>query len=129
MVFKGSAAISGGTINLASNEKTEFLKTVSLGCSLGFAVCADFDDNAILSNHSAIGESVYDDISSDIIKMVNQSKPLLDKVRTASIDSYEQSGELSKTVFDNGVTVYVNFGQQNVKTEIGTVSPQSFIFK
>lgn len=129
MVFKGSAAISGGTINLASNEKTEFLKTVSLGCSLGFAVCADFDDNAILSNHSAIGESVYDDISSDVIKMVNQSKPLLDKVRTASIDSYEQSGELSKTVFDNGVTVYVNFGQQNVKTEIGTVSPQSFIFK
>lgn len=129
MVFKGSAAISGGTINLAANEKTEFLRTISAGCSLAFTVCKDFDADAVLSGHSAIGESVYDDISSDIAAMTKQAKPFLDKVRTAAIESYERVGDLSKTVFDNGVTVYVNFGTENAKTELGDVQPQSFIFK
>ena len=61
--------------------------------------------------------------------MTKQAKPFLDKVRTAAIESYERVGDLSKTVFDNGVTVYVNFGTENAKTELGDVQPQSFIFK
>ena len=54
MVFKGSAGLSGGAINLAQDPKTEFLKTVATGSSLGYTLCDSAERDVLLS----IGEAM-----------------------------------------------------------------------
>ena len=128
MVFRGSVGISGGAINLAQDPQTEFLKTVATGSSLGYTLCQSAERDVLLSNHSAVGSSIYSGLSEQIVAYTKQAQPLLDKVRTASIVSYEKNGNVSKTVFDNGVVLYVNYGLTAEKTELGTVDALSFRF-
>ena len=126
MVFKGSAGLSGGAINLAQDPRTEFLKTVATGSSLGYTLCDSAERDVLLGIHSAVGSSVYAGLSDEITEYVTQAQPLLEKVRTAAIVSYEKTGNVSKTVFDNGVVLYVNYGIAAEQTELGTLEALSF---
>jgi hypothetical protein len=129
MVFKGSAGLSGGAINLAQDPKTEFLKTVATGCSLGYTLCDSAERDVLLGSHSAVGSSIYSGLSEQIAEYVAQAQPLLEKVRTAAIVSYEKTGNVSKTVFDNGVVLYVNYGVTAEQTELGTLEALSFRYR
>lgn len=128
MIFKGSVGLSGGAINLAQDPKTEFLKTIATGSSLGYTLCGSAERDVILGNHSAVGSSIYTGLSEQIGEYMAQAQPLLDKVRTASIVSYEKNGNVSRTEFDNGVVLYVNYGLTTEQTELGTLDAMSFRF-
>jgi hypothetical protein len=128
MIFKGAVALSGSTINLAQDARTEFLKTVATGCSLGFTLCADADRDLLLGQHSAIGSSVYEGISGQIQAYTLEAAPFLQKVATQGIVSYEKEGNLSKTVFTDGTVVYVNYGTTAAGCPLGSVAPLSFLY-
>jgi hypothetical protein len=128
MVFKGSVGLSGGAINLAQDPRTAFLKTVATGSSLGYTLCGSAERDVLLGNHSAVGSSIYSGLSEQIVEYMVQAQPLLDKVRTASIVSYEKNGNVSRTEFDNGVVLYVNYGLTAERTELGTLDALSFHF-
>ncbi len=128
MVFKGSVGLSGSAINLAQDPRTEFLKTIATGCSLGYTLCGSAERDVLLGNHSAVGSGIYSGLSEQIIEYTTQAQPLLDKVRTASIVSYEKNGNVSRTEFDNGVVLYVNYGLTAEWTELGTLEALSFRF-
>ena len=82
----------------------------------------------ILGNHSAVGSSIYTGLSEQIAEYVTLAQPLLDKVRSASIISYEKNGNVSRTEFDNGVVLYVNYGLTAEQTELGKLDALSFQF-
>ena len=126
MVFKGSAALSGGAINLAQDPRTEFLKTVATGCSLGYTLCGSAERDVLLGSHSAVGSSIYTGLAQQIAEYAREARPLLEKVSTAIIVSYEKTGNVSRTVFDNGVVVLVNYGLTAEKTEAGVLEALSF---
>ncbi len=128
MVFKGTVGLSGGAINLAQDPKTEFLKTIATGCSLGYTLCQSAERDVLIGNHSAVGSSVYSGLAEQIAEYTAQAQPLLEQVRTASIAFYEKNGNVSKTVFDNGVVLFVNYGNTAEQTEAGTVDALSFKF-
>ena len=128
MVFKGSVGLSGGAINLAQDPKMEFLKTIATGSSLGYTLCGSAQRDVILGNHSAVGSSIYTGLSEQIVEYVTLAQPLLDKVRSASIISYEKNGNVSRTEFDNGVVLYVNYGLTAEQTELGKLDALSFQF-
>jgi len=128
MVFKGSAGLSGAAINLAQDPRMEFLKTMATGCSLGYTLCADAERDVLLGTHSAVGSSIYSGLSGQIEDYVMEARPLLEKVRSATIVSYEMDGNVSKTVFDNDVVLYVNYGTSAQQTALGTLEAQSFHF-
>ena len=128
MVFKGSVGLSGSAINLAQDPRTAFLKTIATGCSLGYTLCGSAERDVLLGSHSAVGSSIYMGLSEQIAEYTVQAQPLLDQVRTASIVSYEQNGNVSRTEFDNGVVLFVNYGLTAVRTELGTVDALSFRF-
>ena len=128
MVFKGSVGLSGGAINLAQDPKMEFLKTIATGSSLGYTLCGSAQRDVILGNHSAVGSSIYTGLSEQIAEYVTLAQPLLDKVRSASIISYEKNGNVSRTEFDNGVVLYVNYGLTAEQTELGKLDALSFQF-
>jgi chaperonin GroEL (HSP60 family) len=83
----------------------------------------------LLGSHSAVGSSIYSGLSEQIAEYVAQAQPLLEKVRTAAIVSYEKTGNVSKTVFDNGVVLYVNYGVTAEQTELGTLEALSFRYR
>lgn len=128
MVFRGSLGISGGVINLSQDAKTEFLETVAFGGSLAFTLCAESDMDLLMNGHSAIGASVYEGLASTVEAYTKLAQPLLDAVGGSSITSFNRTGNLSETVFSNGVKLYVNYDTNPVETELGTLAPLSFIF-
>ena len=129
MVFKGSAGLSGSVINLSQDPQTEFLKTIATGCALSYTLCGSAQRDVLLSNHSAVGSSIYSGLSGQLETYVQQAQPLLEKVRTAAIVSYEKTGNVSKTVFDNGVVLYVNYGITSEQTELGELEALSFRYQ
>jgi len=129
MVFKGAAGLSGAAINLAQDPRMEFLKTISTGCSLGYTLCADAEQDVLLGEHSAAGSGIYSGLSGQIEGFVAEARPFLEKVRSAGVVSYEMTGNVSKTVFDNGVVLYVNYGTAAQQTALGTVEALSFRYQ
>lgn len=129
MVFKGSVGLSGGAINLAQDPRTEFLKTIATGSSLGYTLCRSAERDVLLGKHSAVGSSIYSGLSGQIVEYTKLAQPLLDKVRSATIVSYEKKGNVSRTEFDNGVVLYVNYGLTTERTELGTLEALSFQFQ
>ncbi len=128
MVFRGSASISGRPINLYGDAETDFLNTVSTASSLGFVVCDHVDSELVKNNYSAASQGVYSGISDTIKSYSEKIKPVLDKTKGATIVSYVKSGNVSTTVFSNGATVIVNYGNDTlVCDEHGEIGARSFI--
>lgn len=128
MVFRGSTVLSGEPINLSSEPQIAFLETIATGSALSFSLCNNYSDIIFKSSHSAVALSVYDGIKDEVAEFINSAKPLQERLGKAKLVSYSETDELTKSVFDNGVTVYVNFGKKAVDTDLGTVEAKSFIF-
>lgn len=128
IVYRGSKAISGQSINLASDPHTEFLKSISTGCSLMFTVCDKYNDEFITKNNSSFAQSEYKDISSTISEYFKISKPLYEKLNNSKIISFTIDENVSHTVFENGVNLYVNFNSEPRETKLGIVNGLNFIY-
>ena len=128
MTLKGNVSVSSPAINLEANPKNAYLKAVSTGSALQFAVSFKFDIDLISSVHSGLAGSVYEDIKQDISDMYKKAQPLLEKVQGAEIEKYTEENGVGITEFKNGVKVYTNFTDKDAKTEIGTVKANDFIF-
>ena len=64
-----------------------------------------------------------------LIFWVKKNKNYYNAIANSSIVDHEIVSEtVRKTVFDNGVTVYVNYGQQSAETPVGTVNALSYVF-
>lgn len=129
MVFRGSAVISGGVINLSANPETEFLNSVSTGSSLAFSVCNNTDIKFIRGNHTVASLSVYDDISSQMKNFISKAKPLFERLDDATITSYERNGDISTTLFENGLVICVNYSDKDIETQFGNIPARSFIYQ
>jgi len=127
MVFRGSATLSGKPINLSSEPRVTFLETISTGSALSFSLCNNYSDTIFKTPHSAVALSVYDGISKTVNGYINEAKPILESVGNSRLVDYSKSGEITTSVFSNGVTVIVNFGDSDVETEFGTVKAKNYI--
>lgn len=128
LIFRGSTVLSGEPINLSSEPKTAFLETISTGSALSFTLCNNYNDTVFKSVHSAIALGVYEDIADTVNDFIKQAKPVLERIGNAKLISYSKEGNLSKSVFSNGTTLYVNYSMTEINTDLGVVEPQCFIF-
>ncbi len=127
-VLHGTVPISGGIINLAADPQAEFLRTVSTGSAVAFAFTEKEASVAVKERHAEIGYTVYEGWRQTAADMITKAEPLIKAVNDCHITAYTKSGDLSKTVFDNGIVVYVNFGAVPIDTPIGSLSAYSFIY-
>jgi hypothetical protein len=128
MVFRGSATLSGKPINLSSEPRIAFLETVATGSALSFSLCNNYNDTIFKSPHSAVALSVYDGISESVNGYINEAKPILEALGNSKLVDYSKDGELTTSLFSNGVTVIVNFSENDVETDFGKLESKSFIF-
>lgn len=130
IVFQGYRANSTSAINIAANKRTQFLKSIETGSGLSFELINNYYQELRKQNMRGLHASLYADNVKLIEEYVNESKTFLTSVAGATIVNHQyMSKDVTKTVFDNGVTVYVNYGDTDYKSDMGIVKAQSFLNK
>lgn len=126
IVFSGCKENSVA-VNISSEPEKRFLDAIKTGSGLSFVLAYDVNSDVIASVHSAYIAADYESAKNDINNYYAQAKDFLNSVSGVSVKAYEilEKG-VSKTVFDNGVTVYVNQTTEDVVCEKNTVKAMSF---
>lgn len=128
LVFQGYKALSTASINTAINVDRAFLDAVATGTALQFTLCDTFHDALQFEQDTAYISGRYADWKDDIAKYVEKYSDLHGKVGNQAITAHEQVNGLTKTTFENGVTVYVNYTDAAMATPMGNVAPMDFIY-
>ena len=139
IVFKGSVSLSGSSINLATDEQITLLKAVESGIGLTYTLIGDHDTNLITSAQNVFYGSVYwdetiergarDDIQARLVDDAKFSN-YFNSVNGAKIVDHKVITEhVRMTTFDNGVSVYVNFGRTDYTDGDITVAARDYTVK
>ena len=130
IVFQGYRANSVSAINTATNARTQFLKAIETGSGLSFELINNFYHELRKQNMRGFHAALYSDNAKIIEEYVNEGKTFLTSVAGATIVNHQYlTKDVVKTVFDNGKTVYVNFGTKDYASDIGTVKANGFLSK
>ena len=128
LVFQGYKALTSASINTAVNVRGAYLDAVATGTTLQFTLCDTHHDALQFEQDTAYISSRYEDWKDDIAAMVQESAALMEQVGGKAITAYEQANGLSKTVFENGITVYVNYTDADMTSPLGTVPAMGFVY-
>lgn len=129
MVFKGITSMASEAVNASSNSRTELLKAAETGCGLLYTVIGEYNSKLRLSD-SLFAKSVYSDNKEKIVSDYKEIADLLSKVSNTAIKEHQiLSSGVNKTVFENGVTVIVNYNDKPMSTELGTVKANGFVYQ
>jgi predicted small secreted protein len=131
MVFKGYVPISNTPLNAAARPESDFLKAIETGSGLCFSLYniprADVTRSDTLNR--LLYSSLYGDNKEKMQKVVERAGAYFENVSGARISDHAYiTDNVTRTVFDNGVTVYVNYGEKAFDTQAGTVQPLDFVY-
>lgn len=123
MVFKGYVSMS------AMGDEFQILDAVEMGIGLKYTVCDHFNPDFIDNPFDGAAYGVYRDVQEDITKDYESVKECLKATENAVIIGYSvlENG-LTKTTFDNSITVYVNRSNNECECEFGTVLPMGYLY-
>ena len=129
IVFKGYVSMTSDPLNNCTDSNETILKSAESGIGLSYTLIKNFDETLITANQYFYNTSVYDDLSEEIEKNVADYGDYFNSVTGAKIIGHEILGDgLRKTVFDNGVTVFVNYSSYDVESTFGRVAAKSFMY-
>ena len=129
LVFSGMCPMASKPINTDVNSAIALLHAVETGTGITYTISNNYTEDLIYIQDVRYYGSHYSSIKSDIISTVKENKNYYNAIANSSIVDHEIVSEtVRKTVFDNGVTVYVNYGQQSAETPVGTVNALSYVF-
>ncbi len=130
IVFQGYKANSVSAINTANNRREQFLKAIETGSGLSFTLMANYYSELRKQYVRGLNSALYEDNKLFIQSCIQESKSYLSKVAGATIADHTRINKsVVKTTFSNGVTVYVNYGDTDYKSDIGTVKANGFLTK
>lgn len=128
MVFSGYIPMTTESVNLATNAEKTFLSAVEGGLGLNYTVINQWDNSLIDSLYATFYSTVYSAIKDDIISNSEKLSEYYSKIGDAHISSSEiVASGVHCTVFDNGVTVYVNYNDSSVETQAGVIEALDYI--
>ncbi len=134
IVFKGSVSMSGTSLNLATNGKTALLKAVESGSGLTYSLVGEYNTNLISSAQNVFYGSLYwsdtieAGVKDDIIATVDEYEEFFNSVKGAKISDHKVITEKVRiTTFDNGVKVYVNYGDTDATVDGVTVPALGYV--
>ena len=128
MVFKGSVPITVESINLSSDQRLQLLKAVESGSGLSYTVINNWDSAIINADLPYFYNSVFNDVKDGMFKNCKELSDYYNKINGKHIVSHSvlENG-LRKTVFENGVTVYVNYTDNAISDECGEIAAYDYL--
>ena len=130
MVLHGTVNMTSPAIIQSANPTSVYLKSVEYGMELLY--------NAIYADSSALTGTAFDYLYSsdyglwidDAAEKYAEYAPLQKLIYNSEIISNTKIAEgVKKTVYQNGVTVYVNYNEETVTAENIKIEPQSFAYR
>lgn len=118
MVFHGRKTMAGTPINLKSDYRRQVLRAIEYGMSLHVQLTGEdsqiLKDTDCADNYSS-GYREWVDIVAEDQKLVEE---MLGPVAGAVMLRHDRPAEgVARTVYDNGVTIYVNYTEQAVTVD------------
>ncbi len=130
IVFQGFKENYVQPINYASNRRAAFLKAIESGSGLSFILMNDYDIELRKQDANIFASSVYSDNKGYIKAYLDEGAEFLTSVASAKIKNHTLLADnVSKTEFDNGKVVYVNFTDKEVTVEEVVIPAQDFVVK
>lgn len=130
MLFCGYKSISSEPINSSVDSTEALLRAIEGGCGISYSVINNYDSSLISYTNNNLNSSLYTDVKDDIIYTIEKTAKFYDGIKGAKIKCNELlNSDLHKTVFDNGMTVYVNYGDKPIQTEVGMVEAKDYLVK
>ena len=128
MVFKGSIPLACESINLSANPSKSILRAIEGGYGLSYTVIKNYDKALIDIETKYFYNSCFEDIYDDILNTANELSDYYEKIEGASIVGHSilEDG-LRCTEYDNGITVYVNYGENDAVTPFGNVPSGGYV--
>ncbi|MBR3018236.1 MAG: hypothetical protein IKH57_14375 [Clostridia bacterium] len=128
IAIHGAVSYTGKPINLASDWQTELLRCAEYGAGLNFTFMAE--DAKILQDslHSANYGATYASWKEDAAKIINDYQAAM-----AGLNGQRMTGHtiladgVTCTDYENGVRVFVNYGDEDYQAEETAVPARSYI--
>ena len=126
MVFSGCKE-NAVSVNLSSVPRKEFLNALKTGAGLSFVIADDINEDALASINSVYIAASYDYNKQLINDYLTESREFLDKVSGVSVKQHNiLANGLSQTVFENGITIYVNESVEDLTYNGEVIKAMSF---
>ena len=128
MAMRGRTAISGDSLNLAVDSHTQLLRSVESGAGIAYTLTNSYSTELLNCATNVFYNSLYSDLAQEIEANYKKVSSLYEKLGNSVIVSHSiLSNGLRETVYENGVRVYVNYLDEALESEDGTVQANSFL--
>lgn len=128
IVFKGYVPMTTEAINLATNPQKAILGAVESGIGLNYTLISQWDNDLINAVYPQFYSTVYSGVKDNMLSCYANLSDYYKDVKGAKIVSNTViSSGVHCTVFDNGVTVYVNYNDYSVQTPAGEIGALDYI--
>lgn len=130
LVFSGTKPIFGESVNLADDTNRAILRTLAYGAKLSFSVLYEYDTDFTETDmlYAGMGANkLYACSFSANEKLINSTLEeygtLYEKINNASMIRYTAlSDSVTESVFDNGVTLYINHSGTAADSPVGELA-------
>lgn len=128
MVFKGYVPMTTESINLATTPQKAILGAVEGGLGLNYTITNEWDNTLIDSVYPYFYSTTYSSVKDDMLAVYNDLSGYYDSIKGAKIVSNTIIAPgVHCTVFDNNVTVYVNYNNTAAQTPAGDIAALDYI--
>ena len=129
IALRGLVNIANEAVNSGPDYNAAFLRALETGTSLRFEWFYEGADRVSGSDDAKLYYAHYSSWLDNVREMVNSSAAYYKQIAGAAIVGYERLAEgVSRTVYDNGVYVVVNYNAGKVQTAYGEVGGGWFLF-
>lgn len=128
IVFSGITNMYCPSVNLADNADKQIMICASCGIKPEFSLIYSFDTVDMEIGAGKFNYMLYSDNLDLLNKSVKKLNSLFSKTGNGSISRYEIiNAYISKTVYENGVTVLSNRSSKEVNCDGKTIEPYGFL--
>ena len=129
-VYKGYIPLYTSPLNANVNMNNLLLRSVEFGVAPKFLITYEQDLEITSLKSNDYFYSVYFSNKDKIVDIVSKTSDFYKQISDASINKHEILNEyVTKTVFDNNITVYVNKGTVEQNVDGVVISAESFLVR
>ncbi|HWT75937.1 MAG TPA: DUF5696 domain-containing protein [Mobilitalea sp.] len=129
IVFHGYTSYSTEPINLSADPQAELLKALETGSNLGYTLMAGDPFEIVKTKYNFIFTGSAEDWLDTVAAQYKIAAPVLQAVSDkVIIDHTMLQKKVYKTVFEDGSTIYVNYGKNPVTVDGQQINAKNFVF-
>ena len=112
-VLKGCVPMYSDYVNFEADKTDYFLKLVETGVYPSFYLTYESPSVLQNTNSDKIYSSQYDYYKEEVVSYYKELKEVNEAIGDSLVADYYRKDDVSVTVYENGVTVYVNFSEKS----------------